>query len=78
MAGGSHQGIGGVDASDMSAFYALENAGHRRYYSAGYGPHGEFECFFIIQLELLIYARLKQFNRILNTLGNFMKTYSKS
>ncbi|KAJ6640220.1 GATA-binding factor C [Pseudolycoriella hygida] len=36
--GGSHQS-GGVDASDMGAFYALENAGHRRYYSTGYAPH---------------------------------------
>lgn len=40
-AGGSHQGVGGVDASDMGAFYALENAGHRRYYSSGYAPHGK-------------------------------------
>lgn len=54
-AGTSHQGGGGggggtsnggnglVDASDMGAFYSLENAGHaRRYYSTGYGPHGKF------------------------------------
>lgn len=53
-AGTSHQGGGGggggtsnggnglVDASDMGAFYSLENAGHaRRYYSTGYGPHGK-------------------------------------
>jgi selenocysteine lyase/cysteine desulfurase len=33
----------GVDASEMSAYYALENSNaHRRYYpTAGYGPHGE-------------------------------------
>lgn len=40
----SHQGGGGVDASEMGAFYALENGGghpHRRYYSTGYGPHGK-------------------------------------
>ncbi|XP_031634050.1 GATA-binding factor C isoform X1 [Contarinia nasturtii] len=49
-AGTSHQSTGSsgtanannggiVDASDMGAFYSLENAGHRRYYSTGYGPH---------------------------------------
>lgn len=38
--GGLGNGIG-VDASDMGAFYSLENAGHRRYYSTGYAPHGE-------------------------------------
>ncbi|XP_037026169.1 GATA-binding factor C isoform X3 [Bradysia coprophila] len=37
--GGSSHQSGGVDASDMGAFYALENAGHRRYYSTGYAPH---------------------------------------
>lgn len=52
-AGTSHQTAGStgtanannggiVDASDMGAFYSLENAGHRRYYSTGYGPHGMF------------------------------------
>lgn len=43
-AGSSHQGVGGgsIDASDMGAFYSLENAGHRRYYSTGYG-HGKLE-----------------------------------
>lgn len=40
--GGNHQGNGGVDTSDMGAFYALENANHRRYYSTGYAPHGMF------------------------------------
>lgn len=48
-AGTSHQGNGSsnggngglVDASDMGAFYSLENASHRRYYSTGYGPHGK-------------------------------------
>lgn len=43
--GGSHQS-GGVDASDMGAFYALENAGHRRYYSTGYAPHGKNQFFY--------------------------------
>lgn len=51
---GSHQnsvgsgGSGGVDASEMSAYYALENSNaHRRYYqTAGYGPHGK--CFDIL------------------------------
>lgn len=36
---------GGVDASEMSAYYALENSNaHRRYYSAaaGYSPHSEY------------------------------------
>lgn len=55
-AGTSHQGGGGagngsnggiVDASDMGAFYSLENAGHRRYYSTGYGPHGRHNNFSI-------------------------------
>lgn len=36
---------GGVDASDMNAFYRFENgaaaAAHRRYYPTGYGSHGE-------------------------------------
>lgn len=51
-AGTSHQSAGGsssagsanngLDASDMGAFYSLENAGHRRYYSTGYGPHGMY------------------------------------
>lgn len=47
-AGGSGSS-GGVDASEMSAYYALENSNaHRRYYSAaGYGPHGEFQKRFI-------------------------------
>lgn len=31
---------GGLDASDMGAFYALEN-GSRRYYSGHYSPHGK-------------------------------------
>lgn len=38
----AHQASGGgLDSSEMGAFYALENGGphaHRRYYS-GYGPH---------------------------------------
>lgn len=45
-AGGS---AGGVDASEMSAYYALENSNaHRRYYSAaaGYSPHSTYhKCF---------------------------------
>ncbi|GAB0090583.1 GATA-binding factor C [Sergentomyia squamirostris] len=42
-ASGAHQSAtGGVDASDMGAFYALENGGHRRYYSTGYAPHDTF------------------------------------
>lgn len=51
MGGGGGGGLGGglgggsnVDASDMGAFYALDNANHRRYYSSGYAPHGK--CFF--------------------------------
>lgn len=41
--GSSNANNGGiVDTSDMGAFYSLENAGHRRYYSTGYGPHGKF------------------------------------
>lgn len=32
----------GVDASDMGAFYALENGtAHRRYSYASYGSHGK-------------------------------------
>lgn len=31
---------GGLDATDMGAFYALEN-GSRRYYSGHYSPHGK-------------------------------------
>ena len=36
---------GSVDASEMSAYYALENSNaHRRYYSAaaGYSPHSKY------------------------------------
>lgn len=36
---------GSVDASEMSAYYALENSNaHRRYYSAAasYSPHSEY------------------------------------
>lgn len=50
---GNNGGI--VDASDMGAFYSLENAGHRRYYSTGYAPHGKFHIpfskSFIIRLK---------------------------
>lgn len=54
--GGSHQS-GGVDASDMGAFYALENAGHRRYYSTGYAPHGKNQFFiFLIKYFAVIYV----------------------
>lgn len=45
----AHQNAGGsagsVDASEMSAYYALENSNaHRRYYSAaaGYNPHSKY------------------------------------
>ncbi len=46
----AHQNAGasagaGVDASEMSAYYALENSNaHRRYYSAaaGYSPHSKY------------------------------------
>lgn len=43
--GNSHAAVaaangGGLDASDMGAFYALEN-GSRRYYSGHYSPHGK-------------------------------------
>lgn len=41
-AGTSNGSNGLVDASDMGAFYSLENTGHaRRYYPTGYGPHGK-------------------------------------
>lgn len=46
--GGGLGGIGGgnnLDSSDMGAFYALENANHRRYYSSGYAQHGELGLF---------------------------------
>lgn len=48
--GTSNANNGGiVDTSDMGAFYSLENAGHRRYYPTGYGPHGiYFKTFFIL------------------------------
>lgn len=54
--GGSSHQSGGVDASDMGAFYALENAGHRRYYSTGYAPHGKnriFVCPFYQKIIIL-------------------------
>ncbi|XP_055617558.1 GATA-binding factor C-like isoform X2 [Toxorhynchites rutilus septentrionalis] len=41
---GQQSGAGGVDTSDMNAFYRFENgaaaaAAHRRYYPTGYGTH---------------------------------------
>ncbi|XP_055523547.1 GATA-binding factor C-like isoform X1 [Wyeomyia smithii] len=41
---GQQSGTGGVDTSDMNAFYRFENgaaaaAAHRRYYPTGYGSH---------------------------------------
>ena len=53
----AHQNAGGsagsVDASEMSAYYALENSNaHRRYYSAaaGYSPHSTYhKCFYFIK-----------------------------
>jgi hypothetical protein len=49
----AHQNAGGsagsVDASEMSAYYALENSNaHRRYYSAaaaGYSPHSKYSSY---------------------------------
>lgn len=49
----AHQNAGGsagsVDASEMSAYYALENSNaHRRYYSAaaaGYSPHSMYHFY---------------------------------
>lgn len=39
--GSSNANNGGIGDADMGAFYSLENAGHRRYYSTGY-PHGKW------------------------------------
>lgn len=48
---------GSVDASEMSAYYALENSNaHRRYYSAaaGYSPHSKYRnIFFILATAVL-------------------------
>lgn len=77
-AGTSHQNAGSsgtsnanngglVDTSDMGAFYSLENAGHRRYYSTGYGPHGKFRPTFFHSFileedhEMLIYSHFVLF-----------------
>lgn len=71
-AGTSHQSAGStgtanannggiVDASDMGAFYSLENAGHRRYYSTGYGPHGNLH-FILYFLYLHFFYAISYFN----------------
>lgn len=40
--GSTHQNAGsGVDASDMGAFYAIENGSAHRRYGYGYGSHGK-------------------------------------
>lgn len=40
----AHQSSGGVDTSDVGAFYPIENgSAHRRYGYAGYGSHGELD-----------------------------------
>lgn len=44
---GHQNASGSVDASDMGALYALENSGHRRYYS-GYAPHSKSKFIFIL------------------------------
>lgn len=73
-AGTSHQSAGStgtasannggiVDASDMGAFYSLENAGHRRpYYSTGYAPHGILRSFSSIQPLFVIASFPMQFS----------------
>uniref|UniRef100_A0A336MNX9 CSON004378 protein n=1 Tax=Culicoides sonorensis TaxID=179676 RepID=A0A336MNX9_CULSO len=39
----THQSSGGVDTSDVGAFYPIENgSAHRRYGYPSYGSHGEF------------------------------------
>ena len=55
---GSSAGAGGVDASEMSAYYALENSNaHRRYYSAaaaGYNPHSKYISLFNLSMSELL------------------------
>lgn len=49
-AGHPNLNAGGVDPSDMGAFYALENGASRRYYSTGhYSPHGKWCTTILIQ-----------------------------
>lgn len=51
---------GGLDASDMGAFYALEN-GSRRYYSGHYSPHGK--CLITIIMIIIGVSLLECFER---------------
>jgi hypothetical protein len=62
----AHQNAGGsagsVDASEMSAYYALENSNaHRRYYSAaaaGYSPHSKYHYDYSILSDLLRWKKI--------------------
>lgn len=63
----AHQNAGGsagsVDASEMSAYYALENSNaHRRYYSAaaaGYSPHSMYHFSLLLLNNLNPFCRFK-------------------
>lgn len=63
----AHQNAGGsagsVDASEMSAYYALENSNaHRRYYSAaaaGYNPHSMYHFSLLLLNDFNPFCRFK-------------------
>uniref|UniRef100_A0A336MRY0 CSON000367 protein n=1 Tax=Culicoides sonorensis TaxID=179676 RepID=A0A336MRY0_CULSO len=47
----THQSSGGVDTSDVGAFYPIENgSAHRRYGYPSYGSHGEFTFILIFSV----------------------------
>lgn len=52
----AHQSSGGVDTSDVGAFYPIENgSAHRRYGYGAYGSHGELWLFYIFIIYKFAY-----------------------
>lgn len=53
--GGGGGGLGGLDTTDMSAFYALESNGHHRRYYPSYHQHSKLNliniCIYILYLS---------------------------
>lgn len=69
-AGGSG---GGVDASEMSAYYALENSNaHRRYYSAaaGYSPHSKCRPHFFLKITRVYFENISILQWIIDRVYN--------
>lgn len=57
---GHQNSSSGLDASDMGAFYALENGSPHRRYGYGYGSHGESFFYLIFLLFFFILFKCKK------------------